>query len=79
MLYEYETVRCGRSAGGFASLSQYADGETVAAYAVEAVSWAVGNHLIQGTTQNTLNPAGFVSRAQEAAILHRYLMYRQSA
>ena len=77
MLYQYETLWCGRPAGGSATLSQFTDGETVDDGAFEAVSWAVGNRLIQGT-KGALNPTGSVSRAQEAAILHRYLLYRQS-
>ncbi|MDE6259444.1 MAG: L,D-transpeptidase family protein [Oscillospiraceae bacterium] len=77
MLYRYETLWRGRPASGFAPLSQFTDGKTVDDDAVEAVSWAVGSHLIQGTAQS-LNPTAPVSRAQEAAILHRYLLYRQS-
>lgn len=79
MLYRYETLSCGRSASGFAPLSQFTDGENVDGDALQAVSWAVGNGLLQGTAQNTLNPTAPVSRAQEAAVLHRYLLYRQSA
>lgn len=78
MLYQYETVWCGRPAGGLAPLSQFADGDAVDDDALEAVSWAVGNRLIQGT-KGALDPTAPVSRAQEAAILHRYLLYRQSA
>lgn len=78
MLYQYETIWCGRPASGLASLSQYADGKNVDSSAVDAVSWAVGNRLIQGTAQKTLNPSAYVTRAQEAAILHRYHLYRQS-
>ncbi|MDE6281789.1 MAG: S-layer homology domain-containing protein, partial [Oscillospiraceae bacterium] len=78
MLYQYETLWCGRPADGFAPLSQFADGKTVGGDAVKAVSWAVGNRLIRGTAQNILDPTAPVSRAQEAAILHRYLLYRQS-
>ncbi|MBD5084937.1 MAG: L,D-transpeptidase family protein [Clostridiales bacterium] len=76
MLYQYETIWRGRSADGFAPLSQFADEGDVDDDAFEALSWAVGNHLIQGTAQR-LNPTAPVSRAQEAAILHRYLLYRQ--
>lgn len=78
MLYQYETLWCGRPADGYAPLSQFTDGETVDSGAFEAVSWAVGNRLIQGT-KGALDPTGSISRAQEAAILHRYLLYRQSA
>lgn len=78
MLYEYETLWRGRTASGSAKLSRFADGGSVDADAYEAVSWAVGNRLLQGSAKNTLDPAAPVSRAQEAAILHRYLLFRQS-
>lgn len=78
MLYQYETLWCGRTAYGSAPLTQFTDGKNVDGYAYKAVSWAVGNRFLQGSTQNALNPSGLVSRAQEAAILHRYLLYRQS-
>lgn len=79
MLYQYETLWCGRAASGFAPLTQFADWKRVDSSAAKAVSWAVGNRFLQGSSQNTLNPSAYVSRAQEAAILHRYLLYRQSA
>ena len=74
MLYQYETLWRGRPADG-SPLSQFADTGDVDDDAAEAVSWAVGSGLIQGTSRNTLDPMGVVSRAQEAAILHRYLEY----
>lgn len=77
MLYEHETQRRGVSVQGFAPLSQFADAAQVADDALEAVSWAVNSGLIQGTTQNTLNPRALVSRSQEAAVLHRYLVHCQ--
>lgn len=46
--------------------------------ALEAVGWAVSSGLFQGAGHDTLDPRGTVSRAQEAAVLHRYLQYRQS-
>lgn len=77
MLYQHETLRRGRPAGGLDVLSGFSDAGKVDADAWEAVSWAVGSRLLQGTEQNTLDPTAFVSRAQEAAILHRYLLNSQ--
>lgn len=77
MLYEYETRRSGRPDYDPGLLSQFTDAAKVDDHAFDAVSWAVGIRLIQGTTPDTLEPTAFVSRAQEAAILHRYLLYRQ--
>ena len=70
LLYRYETVYCGREAEGLASLSQFKDAPSVRAYA--AMQWAVGNNLIQGGSSGTIHPTGQASRAQLAAILHRY-------
>lgn len=78
LLYEHETRRYGRPEGGFASLSRFADGGEVEDGALEAVGWAVSSGLLQGAGHDTLDPRGTVSRAQEAAILHRYLQYHQS-
>ena len=72
LLYRYETVYRGREAEGLASLSQFKDAPSVRAYAKSAMQWAVGNSLIQGSSSGTIHPAGQASRAQLAAILHRY-------
>lgn len=79
ILFQYDTLWCGRAVSGLAPLTQFADWKSVDSYAAKAVSWAVGNRFLQGSSQNTLNPSGYVSRAQEAAILHRYLLHRQPA
>lgn len=73
MLYRHGALGRNGSAGGSAPLSRFADGEAVDSGALEAVSWAVGRGLLQGTGENLLDPAAVVSRAQEAVILHRYL------
>lgn len=53
-------------------LAQYTDRGAVSSYAREAVSWAVGKNLIGGTSSTTLTPSGSTTRAQGAAILHRF-------
>lgn len=78
MLYQYETLWRGRDAFESADLSQFTDWEGVDPDAWEIVSWAVAKRLLQGSTKNTLDPDASVSRAQEAAILHRYLLLPQS-
>lgn len=79
MLYRYEMLWRGQTPSGSADLSRFADGAGVDAEAWEAMSWAVGNRLLLGGAENTLDPAAPVSRAQEAAILHRYILLGQSA
>lgn len=55
------------------NLSGYPDAAAVAEYAVQALNWAVGQGIIGGTTQGTLNPGGTATRAQLAVMLYRWL------
>ena len=54
------------------SLAQFSDANRISAYAVPAVLWAVQNNIIKGMDDGTFNPKGEATRAQLAAILHRY-------
>ena len=53
-------------------LTKFKDGNKVSSFAIWEMRWAVGSGVITGTGQNTLNPQGKVSRAQAAAMLHKY-------
>lgn len=53
------------------SIAGYADASSVASYAREAMAWAVGNGIISGSGNN-LMPNGTATRAQFAAIMHRF-------
>ena len=55
-----------------ANLGSFSDGASVASYAKEALSWANGAKLVNGTTDGRLNPSGGATRGQAAAILHRF-------
>ena len=55
------------------SLSTYTDAASISAWAKESIAWAVGEHLISGVTDDTLQPQGLSTRAQAAAVLQRYL------
>lgn len=72
MIYRYDTLYLRHTARGSASLTRFADGTAVQSYAVPAMRWAVGNKLIQGTTENTLHPTSYASQAQLTTILERY-------
>lgn len=56
----------------FADLSTFPDAGSIASYAKDAMSWANGSGLINGTSDGRLNPSGGATRGQAAAILHRY-------
>ena len=53
-------------------LREFADGESVSAYAVDAIRWAVHEGLISGMENNTLAPQGTATRAQVAQILMNF-------
>ena len=55
-----------------ANLGSFSDGAAVASYAKEALSWANGAKLVNGTADGRLNPSGGATRGQAAAILHRF-------
>ena len=55
-----------------ADLSGYTDLNQVGSYAVDAFAWANGEGLISGMGGGKLAPKGSATRAQVAAILHRF-------
>ena len=54
------------------NLGSFADTAQLSAYAIQAMNWAVGQGLINGSGSN-LVPKAQATRAQVAAIIHRYL------
>ena len=72
ILWRYDKYRgYDVSAGEATSLTGYTDVSSVSAYALSATRWAVGTGLMQGT-DNRLNPAANATRAQVAAMFHRF-------
>ena len=73
ILYRYTLYR-GQdvSAGETTSLTGYGDAQAVSNYALPAMRWACGTGILQGAN-GKLNPSGLATRAQLAAMLHRYL------
>ena len=55
-----------------ADLTPFADDEKVSDWANEPLEWAVEAGLINGTDGNRLDPEGFATREQFAAIIERY-------
>lgn len=51
---------------------RHGDAQTVSNYALPAMRWACGTGFLQGAN-GKLNPSGLATRAQLAAMLHRYL------
>ena len=73
ILYRYTLYR-GQdvSAGETTSLTGYGDAQAVSSYALPAMRWACGTGFLQGAN-GKLDPSGLATRAQLAAMLHRYL------
>lgn len=55
-----------------ASLDKYSDRESISKWAETAMSWAVANGLISGTSETTLSPGKKATRAQIALIIMNY-------
>lgn len=70
-LYRYNRHK-GYFTLAFADLSTFPDVGQVSSYAKDALSWANGAKLVNGTGDGRLNPSGGATRGQAAAILHRY-------
>ena len=51
----------------------FADADEISEYAVSSMNWAVGAELINGKSESLLAPKDNATRAEVAAILHRYL------
>lgn len=67
ILFRYEAFK-GHDVSARGSLSAFPDGGDVAAWAEEAVTWAVGADVLQGTASG-LAPKGTATRAQLAQLL----------
>lgn len=63
----------GRITEGSADLSVYADTSEISDWALSSMGWAVSEGLISGTDSKSLMPSSFVTRAQTAAFLTRYM------
>jgi len=70
-LYRYNNHK-GYDVSKRADLSTFSDGAAVASYAKDALSWANGAGLVNGTSDGKLNPSRGATRGQAAAILHRF-------
>ena len=55
------------------NLSKFKDADKISDYAETAMQWAVGSGLIKGRDNGTLDPQGTATRAEIAAMLHRFI------
>ncbi len=71
VLYRYSTYK-GYDTNASGSLSAFADAGQVAEYALAPLQWAVGHQLIRGEADSLLAPQATATRAETAAIFHRF-------
>ena len=55
------------------NLDKFEDADKITDYAKMVMQWAVGNGLIKGKSENLLDPQGTATRAEIAAMLHRFV------
>ena len=55
------------------NLDKFKDADKIADYAKTAMQWAVGSGLVKGKSGNLLDPQGTATRAEIAAMLHRFI------
>ena len=61
------------SVGESTNILSYDDFDSISEYAIPSMQWAVGSGLIKGKSESTLNPLDNATRAEIAAILHRFI------
>lgn len=74
MFYRFAQYQ-NRDVSKVGDLAGFPDVDSLQTYAVEPFAWAVGTGLIQGTTSQSgliLEPRGYSTRAQAAAVIMRY-------
>ena len=72
ILYRY-AQNCGYDTAARAYLGGYSDAAKISTYAQEAMAWANAMGLINGRTATVLAPDGTATRAEVAAIFHRFV------
>ena len=71
ILYRYAAYK-GISIANLSELSAFSDAEDISLYAVETMRWAVGNGIMNGNGDGTLNPTGTATRAEAAQMLMNF-------
>ena len=72
-LYRYaQYKKMDVSVGEDTNILSFDDAQTISGYAVPAMQWACGAGLMQGSNRKLL-PTAQATRAQVAAMLHRFL------
>ncbi len=74
VLYRYALIK-GYNTDNLSDIENFKDYENVSDWAIEPIKWMVGNKLLNGKDGNILDPSGYATRAEVAAILQRFIEY----
>lgn len=72
MLYSYAEMK-GYDVSNGVDFTAYADSAEVHEWAETAMKWAVGNEIVKGQDETTLNPLGDTTRAEGATMIMRFV------
>ncbi len=72
MLYNYAN-HMGMNTNEVKELSVYTDSSDISGYAVRAVQWACGSGIMSGRDDGTFDAKSFITRAEAASMLVRFL------
>ena len=75
ILYRY-AQKMGYDVSASAGLSGFRDAGSVASWGQEAISWAVGSGILNGSNGSLL-PNGYATRAEVAVMLHRFASWTE--
>lgn len=73
ILFRYEQVKGLENVTLEENLNRFPDQNKISAYAIPALQWAVGQKIINGNADGTLDPTGTTTRAQVAQIFTNLL------
>lgn len=73
LLFRYEQVKGLENVTLEENLNRFPDQNKISAYAIPALQWAVGQKIINGNADGTLDPTGTATRAQVAQIFTNLL------
>lgn len=71
-MYRYATAMKFDTTQAGMAIREYTDYETISSYATEALAWANSAKLINGFSNNTIQPFGTATRGQAATIIYRF-------
>ncbi len=71
ILFRYATYKGMDTVTLAENLDQFTDNSEISEYAISALNWAVGSNVMSGKGNGILDPKGFATRAEAAAVLVR--------